>query len=243
VGPLAGSLEDYAQGYLEGNQPPVAARELQRDGFAGREVEYLSGDGSMRYRLLLLADPPRVYGVYAQSPAASWPEQRRALDAIAESLTLERPARYPTTRDEAFGFSIGVPASWRETRRFASRDTLMLQFTSPALAMDRGQQAVHASFTLSVEPAPERDDVTAYYDATLKKLGDAFRVVSHEPWKAGQGFVDVMLVESAMSESRVKRYFAVKGEHAYSLSFESREDVFPRFHRWADYVASTFVAH
>lgn len=242
VGPLTGSLDEYAEGYLAGNQAPLAARDFERDGFKGRELEYLSADGSMRYRLALLADPPRVYGLYAQSPAASWESQRPALDAIAASLALERPARYPVSRDDAFGFSLGVPASWRETRRFASHDTLMLQFTSPPLAMDRGQQAVRASLTVTVEPAPERDDVQVYYDQTLKKLGDAFKVASHEPWQAGNGFVDVMLVESAMSESRIKRYFAVRGDRAYSLSFESREDVFPRFHRWADFIASTFVA-
>lgn len=242
VGPLEGSLDEYAQGYLAGNQAPLAARDFERGGFAGRELEYLSGDGTMRYRLALLADPPRVYGLYAQSPAPSWESQRAVLDAIVESLALERPARYPVVRDDAFAFSLGVPASWRETRRFASKSTLMLQFTSPALAMDRGEQAVHASLTLTVEPAPEPDDVAAYYDETLKKLGDAFKVASHEPWQAGNGFVDVMLVESAMSESRIKRFFAVRGGRAYSLSFESREDVFPRFHRWADYIASTFSA-
>ena len=41
-------------------------------------------------RLALLADPPRVYGLYAQSPAASWESERPALDAIAASLSLER---------------------------------------------------------------------------------------------------------------------------------------------------------
>lgn len=243
VGPLPGTLDEYAQSYLEGNQAPLASREFEKDGARGKDVEYLSGDGSMRYRLFLVADPPRVYGLYAQSPASSWESQRGVLDALVASLTLERPARYPVIRDESFGFSLGIPPSWRETRRFASKDTLLLQFATPALAMDRGRQAVRASLTVSVEPAPEPDDVQAYYDATLKRLGDAFKVASHDPWKAGNGFVDVMLVESAMSESRIKRYFAVRGARAYSLSFESREDVFPRFHRWADYIASTFATH
>lgn len=242
VGPLSGSLEEYAQGYLAGSQTP-AVREIERNGFKGREYEYASADGTTRYRLLLISDPPRVYGLYSQGPAPGWDAQRSVLDAIGASLTMERPPLYPVTRDEAFGFSLGVPSSWRETRRFASKNTLLLQFASPPLAMDRGLQTVQASLTVTVEPAPETDDVEAYYDATLKKLGDAFKVVSHEPWKTGGGFVDVMLVESAMSESRIKRYFAVRGDRAYSLSFESREDVFPRFHRWADFIASTFVAH
>ena len=161
---------------------------------------------------------------------------------MAEGLTLERPKLYPVTKDEAFGFSLGVPPSWRETRRFASKETLLLQFTSPALAMDRGTQTVHASLAVTVEPAPEKGDVEAYYDATLKKLGDAFKVVAHDPWRPGGGYVDVMTVESAMSESRIKRFLAVRGERAYSLVFESREDVFPRVHRWADFIAATFTA-
>ena len=161
---------------------------------------------------------------------------------MAESLTLERPKLYPVTQDDSFGFAIGVPTSWRETRRFASKQTLLLQFTSPAFAMDRGRQGVHASLSLTVEPAPRKDDVEAYYDATLRKLGEAFKVVAHDPWRTGGGYVDVMAVESAVSESRIKRFFAVRGERAFSLVFESREDVFPRVHRWADFIAATFSA-
>ncbi len=241
MGPLSGSVEDYAQGYLAGHVAG-ASRDFERSGMKGRDYEYATTDGATRYRLLLLADPPRVYGLYAQGPAASWEAQRPGIDAMALSLTLERPALYPVSRHEAFGFSLGIPPSWRETRRFASKDTLLLQFASPALAMDRGRQVVHAALTVTVEPAPVPGDVQAYYDATLKKLGDAFKVVSHEPWKAGGGYVDVMVVESAMSESRVKRFFAVRGNRGYSLSFESREDVFPRAQRWADFIASTFGA-
>jgi hypothetical protein len=161
--------------------------------------------------------------------------------AVAESLTLERPKLYPVTRDEAFGFALGLPPSWRQSRRFASRETLLLQYTSPALGMERGQ-GVHASLTLTVEPAAEEGDLEAYYDATLRRLGDAFRVVAHDPWRGGGGWVDVMAVESAVSESRIKRFFAVRGARGYSLVFESREDVFPRVHRWADFIAATFSA-
>ncbi len=241
VGPLPGTLDEYAQGYLAGNAP-ATSRDVERAGIKGREYEYASADGNTRYRLLLLADPPRVYGFYAQGPAARWDTQRKTVAAMAESLALERPKLYPVTKDEAFGFALGVPRSWRETRRFASRETLLLQFTSPALAMDRGRQSVHASLTLTVEPAPEEEDLEAYYDATLKKLGDAFKVVAHDPWRGGGGWVDVMAVESAVSESRIKRFFAVRGGRGYSLVFESREDVFPRVHRWADFIAATFTA-
>ncbi|HET7295386.1 MAG TPA: hypothetical protein VFM88_23415 [Vicinamibacteria bacterium] len=241
MGPLPGTLEEYAQGYLTGNAA-ATERAVERSGAKGREYEYASADGKTRYRLLLVADPPRVYGLYAQGPAATWEAQRGTLEAIAESLSLERPKLYPVTKDERFAFAIAVPASWRETRRFASRETLMLQYASPALAMDRGNQRVHAALTVTVEPAPEKDDLEAYYDATLRKLGDAFQVVAHDPWRAGGGYVDVMAVESAVSESRIKRFFAVRGERGFSLVFESREDVFPRFHRWADFIAATFQA-
>jgi hypothetical protein len=240
VGPFADDLEAYAEGYLAGNA--AATREVERSGVKGREYEYASGDAATRYRLILLPEAPRIYGLYAQGPAASWEAQRATLERIATSFALERPKLYRRTRDAAFGFSIGVPRSWRESRRFASKDTLLLQFQSPPLAMDAGGQTVHASLTLTVEPAPEPDDLDAYYEATLKKLGEAFKVMSHDPWADGRGYVDVMLVESAMSESRVKRFFTVLGPRAYSISFESREDVFPRFHRWADFIAASFVA-
>jgi hypothetical protein len=241
VGPLSGTLDEYAQGYLAGNAAGVA-RDIERAGAKGREYEYASADGQTRYRLLLVSDPPRVYGLYAQGAATSWDAQRKTLASVAESFALERPKLYPVTRDEAFGFALGVPASWRHTRRFASRDTLLLQYTSPALGMDRGSQSVHASLTLAVEPAPDAGELEAYYDATLKKLGEAFKVVAHDPWRGGGGWVDVMVVESAVSESRIKRFFTVRGGRGYSLIFESREDVFSRVHRWADFIAATFSA-
>jgi hypothetical protein len=240
VGPLPGTLEEYAQGYLAGNAASQT-RDVERTGAKGREYEYASADGATRYRLLLIADPPRVYGLYAQGPAASWEAQRKTVAAVTESLALERPKLYPVTRDEAFGFALGLPPSWRQSRRFASRETLLLQYTSPALGMESGQ-GVHASLTLTVEPAAEEGDLEAYYDATLRRLGDAFKVVAHDPWRGGGGFVDVMAVESAVSESRIKRFFAVRGARGYSLVFESREDVFPRVHRWADFIAATFSA-
>jgi len=241
VGPLAGSLDDYAEAYLAGQGAPVS-REVERSGFKGREYEYTSGDAATRYRLILIPDAPRVYGLYAQGPAPSWEAQRGILDRIAATLALERPKLYRLAKDDAFGLSIGIPPSWRESRRFASRDTLLLQFQSPPLAMEGGGQTVHASLAVTVEPAPEPDDLDAYYDATLKKLGDAFKVLSHEPWSAGRGYVDVMMVESAVSESRIKRFFAVRGSRAYSISLEAREDVFPRVQRWADFIASSFTA-
>ena len=42
-----------------------------------------------------------------------------------------------------------------------------------------------------------------------------------------------------MAVSFVKRYYFAEGGRGCSLSFEAREDVFPRASRWADYIAST----
>jgi hypothetical protein len=39
--------------------------------------------------------------------------------------------------------------------------------------------------------------------------------------------------------SYIKRYYFADGGRGCSLSFEAREDVFPRAARWADYIAST----
>ncbi len=159
---------------------------------------------------------------------------------MALSLTLERAEGYPETRDDKLGFSIRLPPSWKRTRRFAGGGTELFQFTSPALAVDKGGQTVHASLTLTLEKAPATGGVQAYYDATRLKLGDAFKVVSHEPWKGG--FVDLMNVETPISASRVKRFYDAHGERGVSLMFEARADVFGRASRWFDLIASSFEA-
>jgi len=155
------------------------------------------------------------------------------------SLTLERTESYPETRDDKLGFSIRLPPSWKQTRRFGGGGTELLQFTSPPLAVDKGDQTVHASLTLTLEKAPA-GGAQAYYDAARLKLGDAFKVVSHEPWHTG--FVDLMTVETPISASRVKRFYDATGSRAVSLTFEARADVFGRVNRWCDLIASSFEA-
>jgi hypothetical protein len=157
---------------------------------------------------------------------------------MEKSLTLERPQVWKVQKDETFGFSLRVPPSWKETRRFAGAGTLLLQYTSPPLAADRGGQTVHSSLTLTVEPASS-EDLQSFYDATRAKLGDAFAVLSHQPW-GDKGFVDVMRSETPVTVSRAKRYYRLEGRRAYSLAFEAREDVFPRVHKWYDLIAGTF---
>ena len=48
-----------------------------------------------------------------------------------------------------------------------------------------------------------------------------------------------MRTETPVAISYVKRYYFAQGGRGCSLSFEAREDVFPRASRWADYIAST----
>jgi hypothetical protein len=51
--------------------------------------------------------------------------------------------------------------------------------------------------------------------------------------------VDVMRTETPMAISFVKRFYFASAGRGCSLTFEARDDVFPRSSRWADYIAST----
>jgi hypothetical protein len=237
AGALSGDLDAYAQAYLKDNGPATAKDET-RGPARGRSFAYASADGATRYLLLLLEDKGRVVGVYSQAPAATFEAQRPLLEAIAASLTLEDPQGWPEVKDDEFGFALRMPASWTMNRRFSGSGTLLMQFTSPALMVDKGRETVHGALTLSVEPLPGAGGVQSYYDATRLKLGDAFKIVSHEPWK--NGLVDVMTTETPVSASRVKRFYAASGTRGYSLAFEAREDVFSRVSRWCDAIAATF---
>jgi hypothetical protein len=237
AGALNGSLEAYAQTYLTGNTKGASRGETRGEA-RGRSYEYASADGATRYLLLLLEDRGRVLGVYSQAPAASFDAQRPLLEEIAASLTLERAEGYPETRDAEYGFSIRTPPSWKLSRRFSGQGSLLVQFTSPSLMIDKGGQTVHASLTLSVEPAAADAGAQGYYDATRLKLGDAFKILSHGPWRTG--FVDEMKTETPISASRVKRFYDAAGARGYSLTFEAREDVFGRASAWCDLIASTF---
>jgi len=112
-----------------------------------------------------------------------------------------------------------------------------VQFVSPPLAADKGHETVHAMLSLTFEPLPEGDGLEPYYWATRKRLGDNYQVVNHSSFKGG--YVDVMKTETPISVSYIKRYYFADASRGCSLSFEAREDVFPRASRWADYIAST----
>jgi hypothetical protein len=104
------------------------------------------------------------------------------------------------------------------------------------VGIDRGVSTLHVGLTVKVEPAPGTLD--QFYDRLRNEAGDAYKVVRHDEWRGG--YVDVEVVETAVSEGRVKRFFWVKGGRGYTLAFEAREAVFHRVSAWCDLIASTF---
>ncbi len=108
---------------------------------------------------------------------------------------------------------------------------------SPALAVDKGRQTVHASLSVTFETVPEGGGLAEYYETARRRLGDNFQLTNHAAFKGG--YVDTMRTETPVAISYVKRYYFAQRGRGCSLSFEAREDVFPRASRWADYIAST----
>jgi hypothetical protein len=235
AGGMTVPLDEYARTYLAGH-PVASTRPEERQGVGGRSWVFSSADGKTSYRLLLLAQGEKVVGLYAQGEAAAAAGQAAVLDEMFSSLTIERPERYPVTEFKGQGASLGLPASWRETRRFSGGGTLVASYVSPPLAVDKGQ-AVHASLAVTFEAVPEGGGLTEYYEATRRRLGENFQVRSHASFRGG--YVDTMRTETPVAVSFVKRFYFADGGRACSLSFEAREDVFPRASRWADYIVST----
>jgi hypothetical protein len=230
------TLDEYASRYLAG-QAPGSSAEVEREGVAGRSWTFASADGKTAYRLLLLGSSGHVVGLYSQAEAAAAEKHRAVLDEVWASFTPERPDRYPVTEWKEQGAALGVPRSWRETRRFSGGETLVVHYASPALAADEGGQTVHASLSVTFEPVSDGGGLAEYYEAGRRKLGDNFQIASHRAFRGG--FVDVMRTETPISISWVKRYSFAKDGRGCSLTFEARDDVFPRVDRWADFIAST----
>jgi hypothetical protein len=236
-GPAAGSLDEYAQRYLAGHAPATTRAE-ERQGIAGKAWLFASTDGATRYHLLLFGLHDKVVGLYVQGDAAAFEKQAAALEEIWSSLTFERPERYPRREWSEQKASLGIPESWRETRAFSGSGTLLAQYVSPALATDKGRGGtVHASLSVTLEKVADAGGLEPYYQATRGRLGENFQVVSHAAFKGG--YVDVMRIETPLAMSYIKRFYFAEGARGCSLSFEAREDVFPRASRWADYIAST----
>jgi hypothetical protein len=236
AGPMGVALETYAESYLAGNSV-ASTRPEERQGITGKSWSFSSADGKTSYRLLLLAQSGKVVGLYAQGDAESVAKHGATLDEMYSSLTVERPDLYPVTEFKGQQASLGIPSSWRETRRFSGGGTLVANYVSPPLAVDTGGQAVHASLAVTFEAVPESGGLEQYYEATRRRLGENFQVRSHASFKGG--YVDTMRTETPVQVSYVKRYSFADAGRGCSLSFEAREDVFPRASRWADYIVST----
>jgi hypothetical protein len=237
AGPLSGTLDAYAERYLASNQVESSAAE-ERQGVAGKAWVFAASGGATRYRLMLFAVREKVVGLYAQGDAAGYERQAGTLDEIWKSLTFERPERYPRQEFAAQHASLGIPDSWRQTRAFSGSGTLLAQYVSPALAAEKGGRGtVHASLSVTFEAVPEAGGLDEYYVATRERLGDNFQIVNHATFKGG--YVDVMKVETPLAMSYVKRFYFAEQGRGCSLSFDARDDVFPRASRWADYIAST----
>jgi len=230
------SLEAFAAFYLEGRE--IGSSEgLERSGASGRLWRLASADGSTRSALLVLEEQRRVFGLHVGGEAPRFAELEPQLETMLSSFTLERPGGYPEVGDAKFRYSLRVPPTWREGSRFARGDRAFAQYVSPPVAVDPGPRTVHASLTLSVEPAPDPGTLDAYYDGIKARLGDTALVLAHDEWPGG--YVDVLRTETAMTVSRTRRYYRVAEGRGYSLSCESREDVQQRVFRWCDMIAST----
>lgn len=236
AGPLAVGLDEYAQTYLAGNAPAESHPE-SRQGVPGRAYSFASADGATRYSLLLLQEQGEVYGLFAQGDAGSFEAHAATLAEMFASLTLERAASYPETRNRDFDFALRLPPSWRETRHFGGKQTLLLQFTSPALGADKGGETVHASLSLTVETLPQGADLDAFYEASRDRQGASFQLLGHAAWHGG--YADSLRSETPVAVSRVKRFYRASGGRGYCLSFEARDDVFHRASRWFDLIAGT----
>jgi hypothetical protein len=236
-GPAGRSLDAYAERYLAGHATATERAE-ERQGIAGKSWLFASTDGVTRYRLALFGLRAKVIGLYVQGDAAAFDAQAAAIEEVWSSLTFERPERYPRREWTEHKASLGIPESWRETRAFSGGGTLLAQYVSPALAADKGRGGtVHASLSVTLEKVADGGGLESYYESTRKRLGENFQVLSHAAFKGG--YVDVMRIETPVAMSYIKRYYFAEGARGCSLSFEAREDVYPRASRWADYIAST----
>jgi hypothetical protein len=254
VGPLAGPLEAYAQTYLAGHSL-AASRDESRSGAKGKSYEFSSSDGKSHYSLLLLEEPlrsedfvpqgstthparSRVFGLYCQGETGAFEAQRKALEEMTRSLSLERPAYYPERREAEMGARLRIPPSWQETRRFGASGMEVVQFVSPPLAVDRGGATVHASLSLTAESI-EADDLEEFYAGVRRKQGDAFQLLRHERWRGG--YADLLQVETPVAQSQLKRFYRVAGTRGYTLACEARVDVFGLVLRWCDLIAGTLA--
>ena len=232
----AGDLDQAAQRYLAG-QTVTSTRDAGRNGVPGKAWRFASPDGATQHSLLLRAEGDLLLGLFTQAEAARFREHEAAIDEMETSLVRERPDRYPVHESAKLAFRLRVPESWKATRNFSSHTTHLMQFTSPALGADKGQ-TIHASLSLTAEPAPA-GGLDGYYASVRARLGDAFAAVRHEPWR--DGYADLERIETQVAISRARRFYRVHEGRGYVLACEARDDVFHRVARWCDIIAATLA--
>jgi hypothetical protein len=236
VGRLQGSLQDYAQVYVAGKAVSSSQPET-RQGAQGVSYVYTSESAQKRHRLLLLEDGGSAYGLYAEGETRAFEREAPVLQEMFASFALERPAAYAEHRDTRGDFSIRLPPSWKSTRTLEAGGKRVVQFLGPPMMMNRDRQTIHASLTVSAEPL-SGEGLEDFYAATRRLLGSSYQLLDHVRWK--DGYADVMRAETPMAASRLRRFYRVSGERAYSLSFEAHEDLFQDVVAWFDLIAGTF---
>jgi hypothetical protein len=233
---LTGTLDEYARELLAGLSVQET-RDEARGPAKGQRFRAQSADGARRHSLLLLQEGARAFGLHTEGDAAAFGAALPDVDAIEGSFGVERPESWTDQPNADFGFALRLPASWTRTRALAGNGSYLVQYLSPPVGVDPGGQTVHVNLTVTVEPAPGDGTPAASRKATRAKLGEAFKLTGEAPWR--DGLQDVFLTETPIAVSRSKRFYRTAGGRAYGLTFESREDVFPRVARWCDLIAST----
>jgi hypothetical protein len=234
AGPTGGTLDQYAQSYLK-DRTVSSARDSTRQGVAARSWRFATGDGALRYSLLLLQDAGHVWGVFTQAEAAHFEPHQSVVEEMETSLTLERPQDYTAYKDERYGFTLRVPSSWRMSTSLTNDTNYLKQFISPSVALDKKQE-LGASLTVTAEPAPP-GGLDAFHAAVRKRLGDSLLVLTSLNWRGGK--VEMARTETPLAVLRVKRYYWTSSTRGYTVACEGREDVFPRVTRWCDVIVST----
>ena len=233
---LTGTLDDYARELLAGLSVQET-RDEARGQAKGHRWRAQSTDGARRHSLLLLQEDSRAFGLHAEGDAAAFAAALTGLETIEGSLGIERPDAWADQPNTDFAFALRLPDSWTRTRSLAGNGSYLTQYLSPPVGIDPGGRTVHVNLTVTAEPAPGDGTPAASRQATRKKLGDAFKLTGEGPWR--DGLQDVFLVETPVAVSRTKRFYRTAAGRAYGLTFEAREDVFPRVSRWCDLIAST----
>jgi hypothetical protein len=238
VGPPGRGLSAFAEKYTAGSAG-LRVQDVERAGSQGKAYAFASADGAKRSSLILIEEKGRVHGFLVQADNAVFARDAALLDEMERSFTFEKVERYTERRDDELGYALRVPDSWRETRHFKGGGSAVVQYTSPAFAADKEGDTVHASLSLSVEPAPGDGSLEAYYQASRAKLGESFLVLDHEPYPPA-GYLDRLRTETPVATSDSKRLYRVSAGRGYTLALEARDDVYPKVARWYDLLAATF---